>query len=159
MENQRILYKVKKSKPFVVGDLFVYLAVVLIVTVLFAVFIILPNKENSLGFTVTVDGEQYFTYSPASDSLEIASGKEDFIRVEKNDGMTLITVYSDGDSFNTIAFDREELTAKVTESNCSHSKDCTFSPKIKDSGAIYCAPHNLKITPKNSGGFTPPVTG
>ena len=161
MYNERVANVIKKSKPFKTGDLFVYLAVLVIITALFLSFVILPNRTKTSGFSVTVDGELYFSFTPTDKSLVIADGKESFIERKDTEDGVFITVYTlaDKSEYNVIFFDVKDLTAKVTESNCSTSHDCTFTPEIKDSGAIYCAPHALKIAPTSSDGFSEPTTG
>lgn len=152
---------IKKSKPFRAGDLFIYLTVLVIVFTLFLSFVIIPATKKSSGFKVTVDGELYFTFTLKDKSLIIADGKNGFIESEeKQDGIE-VTVYSSTDksSYNVIFFNTQDNTAKVIESNCSASHDCTYTPKIKDKGAIYCAPHALKIAPNNSDGFQEPIVG
>jgi len=161
MLNERVIDVIKKSKPFKAGDVLVYIAVLVTIAVLFLSFVIFPTANNSTGFTVTVNGEKYFTFSPTENKLIIADGKDGLISKTDAENGVYITVYSKADKsqFNVIFFDTENGTAKITESNCSTSHDCTFTPKIKDSGAIYCAPHGLKVVPSIGGGFSEPITG
>ena len=159
MFNNDFINGIKNSKPFKRGDLLVYLLVLLIVTILFAVFILFPKTQVSAGFKVTVNGELIFTFDN-SNGVTVSDGKDGLIETVSTDGGVLVTVYSslDKSGYNLIFFSTDG-TAEIIESDCSLSHDCTFIPKIKDNGAIYCAPRGLKVAPNIGGGFTPPVTG
>ena len=85
----------------------------------------------------------------------------DFVLLtETDDGYTL-TIYTSNDKtgFNVIFINTKESSVKIIESTCSVSKDCVYSPAISNSGAIYCAPHGIKIIPNGTSGNIPPIVG
>ena len=151
--------KTKDLKPFEFGDIIVYGFTLLLVAVLFLFLVIFPKTKTASGFKVTVNGNEVFTYYTASDKYVIKELSGYTIDVENTDGNYLLTVSSNDGHYNKILFDKSNNSAKLVESNCSLSKDCTFSPAITDNGAIICAPHALKIVPILSDGSTEPITG
>ena len=121
--------------------------------------VIFPKTKTASGFKVTVNGNEVFTYYNGINKYEISQLEDYVISVDNSDGNYLLTVSSNDGHYNKILFDKSNNSAKVVESNCSLSKDCTFSPAITDNGAIICAPHALKIVPILSNGSTEPITG
>lgn len=151
--------KTKDLKPFEFGDIIVYSLTLLLVAVLFLFLVVFPKSNHVSGFKVTVSGNEVFTYYTASDKYVIKELNGYVVEVDNTDGNYLLTVSSNDGHYNKILLDTANESAKVVESNCSLSKDCTFSPAITDSGAIICAPHSLKIVPILSDGSTEPITG
>jgi nitrite reductase/ring-hydroxylating ferredoxin subunit len=150
---------IRKSKPFKICDLIVYAALILFVAALFLYFIILPTiNTDTVGFCVSKGGKTVLTVKNLTCSVN-----DEFVWLvesEKVDENLRVTIFTDQTKlgYNVIIF-YANGSAKVVESTCSHSKDCTFSPAIKNSGVIYCAPHDLKIEPLTGSGFIPPVAG
>ena len=152
------LSKIKQSKPFEFSDIFVYCALILALALLFLFFVILPASSVSKGFNLFIDGNKVDVYYYGTDKVEICNDNYlDLITYDKSTNQ--ITVFVDGDKthFNVITVDNANKTAKITDANCSQSKDCVSTPTL--GVAIVCAPHKLKITPIGDDGFTPPVTG
>ena len=149
----------KKAKPFEFNDLFIYLAVIITVTVLFLAFVILPKNKTSDGFKVYKNGVQVLTFYYGDQSLIVNDGFN--VKKEQVDGGVYLTVYHSEDlsSFNKLYINLADKSVVMQDSTCSNSKDCTHTPAIKNVGAIYCAPHDLKIAPINSDGKVPPTTG
>lgn len=150
---------IRKSKPFRVCDLIIYAALIVFVAALFLYFIILPTlNADTVGFSVSKGGKTVLTVSDLN--CTVNSEFNSLVESEKVDGNLRVTIYTDQTKlgFNVIVF-YANGSAKVVESTCSHSKDCTFSPAIVNLGAIYCAPHDLKIEPLTGSGFIPPVAG
>lgn len=150
--------KIKQSKPFEIGDVFVYFALFLALLFLFIFFVIVPSTTVSNGFNIFIDGNKVAVYHYGSNKVDICN--DNYLNLINYDATKkTITVYSDSNktAYNVIAVDDANKTAKIIDANCSTSKDCVSTPSL--GVAIVCAPHKLKITPIGDGGFTPPVTG
>jgi len=153
-------YKSEK-RLFYVKDLIVYLVASLVIIGLFLGFIIFSKSNSSFkGFNISVKGHVIFTFH-ANGDISIDEDYQDVIQYTTSGDVITIKVLSTThhDGYNQIEINTKEKTANVVESNCSNSKDCVFSPKISTSGAIYCAPHELKISAIGDGSFIPPTTG
>ena len=158
MKNKDLTW-LKSKKPFMFNDLFVYAVALIVVLVLFLIFIVFPAKSSSNGFTVYKDGQTVLTFTYRDKKLDVKSGFTVFSKqTEKG---VLITVYTSNEKsgYNIIFADTVNNTAKVVESTCSTSKDCTHIPAVSNKGAIFCAPHGLKIVPTGGSGRTDPITG
>lgn len=142
---------------FYIKDLFVYLALILFIGALFLCFL-LPKKQVSSGFTISISDQIIFTLSFDDLSVEISDDYLDKISIDKKN--KLITIYhsTDKSTFNVIAYDDVNKSVVMKQSTCSATKECVQSPAISSSGMIYCAPHNLKILPLLPSA-TPPTTG
>lgn len=147
---------VKLSKPFKLGDLFIYGGVILIILAIFLA-VLLPKKNQTNGFIVYNGDSVVLTYEYDSDKLSIKDEFADSVVVATNGN---ITVYLDENKteFNTFAIDKKEKSVKIVDANCSVKKDCVHTPAMSNDGAIICMPHQLKIVPLGDG-FIPPVTG
>ena len=159
MLKKSVYNSVKSSKPFHFGDIFVYAIVSFVIIALFSFFVFFKKNNEHKGFEVIVKGQTLLTFTFSGNQIKVSN--EDLIFVEESDGGVYVTVYQDQEkqSYNVIYFNVNEKTAEVTESTCSLSKDCTVTPAINKSGAIYCAPHSLKIIPIGTEGFIPPTVG
>lgn len=158
---KRDLYEIKTLKAFEINDVFLYVFLLVVVSVLFILFVFSQNKNTPDGFTITVNGKSACTFTCLDNNLTINEEFKSLITfIETENGVTL-TVFTDESKsgYNVIFIDTFNQTAKVTESTCSISKDCVYSPAISRDGAIFCAPHGLKITPNGASGTIPPITG
>ena len=151
--------RTKNLKPFEFGDIFIYAVTLLLVVVLFIFLVITPKVSSVSGFSVTIHGDEILSFNVNSQKVSVNEMNGYSVEVADDELGYLITVKSDDGHFNKILFNFSKRSAKVVESNCSISKDCTFSPAITTSGTIICAPHGLKIVPILSGGYTEPITG
>lgn len=143
----------KNGKLFVKRDAAVYAFLLLLVAALFVIFALRPSSTESIGFYVYVKEELVLTIKYGEDPV-----------VHETDKATVVI---DGDDFY-VYFDEEKTDynkitvtadgAKITDSTCSLSRDCVYEPTIKNDGAIYCVPHELKIVTITST-ETPPLTG
>lgn len=150
-----------ERRLFYLKDVFIYLISALIIAGLFLGFIVLPNSSRDFnGFNILVDNQIVFSYLSNGD-INIDSDFTQNIQYSVNGDLIKITIHSTKHQggFNVVEINKKEKTAKVIESNCSNSKDCVFSPSISSSGAIYCAPHALKITAIGGSEFVPPTVG
>ena len=150
-----------ERRLFYLKDIIVYLVAALVIFGLFLGFVILPKSASSFsGFNVLVDNNIVLTYDSAGD-IHIDENYAQNIEYSIDNQVVKITIHSTTHhgGYNVIEINTSEKTAKVVESNCSNSKDCVFSPSISISGAIYCAPHALKVTAIGGGDFIPPSVG
>lgn len=148
----------RSSKLFYKGDLLIYSALSVMLIALFFALVIFPASKPTSGFEICRANDTILTYTDGKITVE--EKYSSLVQIKSVEKGFEVTVYTDQTKthFNVLLFDKKQSTAKVIESNCSHSKDCTYIPPIKNSGTIYCAPHDLKIQPINSD-FTPPVAG
>jgi hypothetical protein len=153
--------KIKRTKPFEKSDIFIYLALVIVIAILFIFFVIIPTVKKPNGFAVYKNGKTVLTFSLDDKKLEILSDFIALTDVDENENGITIIVYENADKlgYNTIYIDKKNRTAKVIDSNCSNSKECVHSPTISNTGAIFCAPRGLKITPISGDEFLPPIVG
>ena len=154
--------RLKSSKPFHFMDVFIYVFLVVIIFLLFLFFIIIPTKKNdeSLGFIVELNGKIIITYSYTLGELTIDDSISEFVQKNETDNGFILTLYNTKDKkeYNVLSVDNTEKSVKMIESTC-RSKQCTYLHEIKNSGIIYCAPRNLKISPIGGSGFIPPIAG
>ena len=146
--------EIKKSKPFYVLDVAVYLAVLTLAAAIFFALIPFKNAGEIAGFNFYFNNELVAEYSFSGGEFTVKSGFEErFARSE--DGSIIFYADADKTEYNVIIIDDETKTAKVTDANCT-GRDCTTQTAGKGGGFIFCAPHNLKITSKTLSG---PTTG
>lgn len=136
--------ELRNRKLFLKRDAAVYAILLSAIFCLFLFFVILPQKNDAQGFCV-YENETLILTCRYGQSPVIEKEAQNRVLVDGND----IYVY-----FNEEKTDYNRITAtngevKITESTCSSTRDCVYEPAIKNSGAIYCVPHKLKITPLN----------
>ena len=79
-----------------------------------------------------------------------------YVTTEGDGGLYLTVTTADG--VNTCFVDLGERSVKMTDADCSVSKDCTYMPALDGGdGAIVCVPNRIRIVPV--GGISAPVTG
>lgn len=148
---------IKKSKYFSVWDIIPY-AVVLVVAVVLMLVFLLPDKEKMSGFYVEYGEVRILTYDFSSDEFSVADGYAANVVVKDENGGHTVEINTD-DGVNVFFVDVEKRTVKMTDADCSFTRDCTYMPAIEESGdSIICVPHKLKIIAEGSG-VTSPVTG
>jgi hypothetical protein len=159
-ENFALSAKREQVQPFLKRDLFVYPAIFLFVLILFLI-VLLPAKSKTIGFTVSHQDTVILTFThEKAQPITLNPEYENLVEIEKIDQGYKVKIYTSLDKigYNTIVFDQEKRTAKVTDSNCSERKDCFHTPAISDNGTIYCSPHKLLIKPIGNVADTP-ITG
>ncbi len=147
--------EIKKRKIFVKRDIFVYVSIAVLVLGLFISLLVFNNKDAD-GFKVELNGQTVLTH---------VYGKE--FKVEK-DFLSKVTVSNDGehftvkitsaDGYNILFVNESDKSVKMQESDCP-SQNCVHMQEIKNAGAIFCAPRQLKITPLFDNEFVPPSVG
>lgn len=153
--------KLKSNKPFSVGDIYIYLGLILVIFALFLSIIIIPNSKKTDGFVIYKGEKKILTYYYENDLEKIEDDFLALVQIENADNGKLISIFSDSEKteYNIVFVNSKEQTVKMHDSTCSISKDCTISPKISNSGMIYCAPHEIKIVPLNNENNLPLWTG
>jgi hypothetical protein len=155
-----VFRKIKNSKPFSLVDLLVYAALLIIIAVLFLSFVVFPKTKVSDGFTIEVKGTVVLTYYFKNDEYFITPKYTELVEITETESGIFFKVYQPAKTkHNVVYFDFNEKSAKVTESNCSTSADCTHSPAIIKSGAIVCVPNNLVVSPLSGGNSNLPIVG
>lgn len=148
---------VKKSKYFTPWDLIPYAAVIAIAVVLLLAFL-LPAKESMTGFYVEYGDKRMMSYDFSSDRFDVSAEFENAVKVTAESGGYTVEVDT-SEGHNVFFVDKGKRTVKMTEADCSFSKDCTYMPAIEQAGdSIICVPHKLKIIAEGDG-VTSPVTG
>ncbi len=157
---QERLNGLRASKPFHINDLILYLAVFITVVVLFCAFVIFPNKKENDGFSVFCGDEIVCVLEFDSPTPTVSDGWLDKVQFDGTHNTIKIFFDDAKTDYNLISFDPAKRSVRITESTCSLSKDCVYTPAITGSdGMIFCAPHNLRITPLSGGGAIPPIVG
>ena len=142
-----------KIKPFLLGDIFVYLTVALLVLALFTSFFFLSKDRESKGFIVSLSGKTVFTYDLDNDKFKVENEFSKNLSIEQSKGGYIVTVLINEEDYNKIFIDKEHSEISVVESTCK-KEYCVHSPAIGKKGAIYCDPHGLKIMPIGADGFS-----
>ncbi len=144
----------KSRKAFEKKDLILYCLLFVFILSLFLSFIILPRTSSS-GFSIFINDKTVLTHEYGKD-FNVNQTYKNRITIENTDeGYYIKITFAEG--YNLIYVNEKDKYVKMQESDCP-SKNCTYMQPIKDAGAIYCAPRDLKILPLNDK-FIPPTTG
>ena len=134
----------------------VYVTIIAAIAALFCAFVIFPRKSPQTGFNAYHDGVRIFSYVYEDDFLNV---EDKWLSRVVKDGDRIFVFFDDAHTdFNELTVNRANGTAKITDSTCSRTRDCVYEPELADSGAIYCAPHKLKLAPTTAVA-QPPVIG
>lgn len=143
----------RRDRPFKPADVGVYVAVLLVIVVLFAVFFG-GEQTKPAQFIKAVDmttGETIFVYSATRNDWEIYDGASDWkVQVDTSNGVTVIfTKEIDGvEHFNKLRLkEGNKLSVKMIDSLCGFHQDCVhnFGEISLADSAIVCSPNRLKI--------------
>ena len=144
----------KKDKPFKALDVMLYLAVALVIMVLFYVFILDTESTPIRAVTVVDDetGEVLFVYNVTRDQFVVNDDNTNgwVIEVNTDDGIAVTLTREIGGEvhFNTLKITRgANPSVKMIDSRCGFHQDCVrnFSAVTRSGGAIVCSPNHLKI--------------
>ncbi len=139
--------QVKESKWFKLWDLTVYGVLAVLILALFAAFVFTKDKSPLISVKISYDNVTVFTYDFDSDSYAVLDG--DHIEIVANTASSLKLKFygEDKGHFNSITIDKGDCTVNVTDANCSASRDCVYSPEIKDKSSlpIICVIHKMVI--------------
>lgn len=148
--------RIKNSKPFVIKDVLLYTLILVFTATLFLIPLLSKNNRN--GFIVNYEGKEIFRYYYSEKEYSVTPFNGRIEITEEEFFSTVKICFGDSDTeYNILLIDNENNSVVMKDSTCSKTKDCTYSPKVSDNGAIICAPHKLKITPV--GGNKELVTG
>ena len=153
--NEEEILKIKSSKPFKKLDLIIYFLVFILIFTLFLVFVIIPKRDENLGFIVKLNGKTIATVKYGQ-TPNIEDDFKNFVVISSD--TILIYVNEEKTEYNKLQFDDEKKTVKVIETTCP-SKDCEKLTLNVGNGVIICAPHNLIISPLKASGQNLPTTG
>lgn len=151
----KVFSRVRGGGFFKRADIVVYALIAVVAIVLLLVFL-LPSDGGLSGFEITYDGATVLTYD-FDDGLTVKDAFRDAVVTTEGDGGLYLTVTT-ADGVNTCFVDLGERSVKMTDADCSVSKDCTYMPALDGGdGAIICVPNRIRIVPV--GGISAPVTG
>ena len=134
--------EIKKRPPLKKTDAILFSLLVILTCVLFFAFFKGNGELNEI--FIEIKNEKCFSYSFASDSYKVEEGFDNFIAVEKTDGIYTVKINTDG-HFNLIEINTVKKTVKMKDADCPN-KDCVFSFEIVRNGQqIACVPHRLIV--------------
>lgn len=146
----------KRDKPFKIGDVGIYLAVVLLIVVLFAVIFGAETEQiravQVVDFSNSDEGELLFAYNVARNEWVVYSENSSGWNIEVSEDGNDINVKfyrtKDGkEQYNVMTITRGvEVSVKMTDATCS-DKDCVynFPPLTVADRAIVCSPSRIKV--------------
>ena len=144
----------RRDKPFKIADIVPYMAVVLVIIVLFvAVFTEEKTSWNKLSVVDSETGETLFVYYAARNEYVVntQNSRNWRVTVENTDKGFLVTFTRDFDGterFNQLEITQSvTATAKMVDSICGFHKDCVrnFDEIDVSGGVIVCSPNRLKV--------------
>ncbi len=146
----------RRDKPFKLGDILIYMGVVLLILVLFGVFVLGDTGKGDIQRVNVIDertGEILFVYNTVRDEYTVNSTNSGGWQIEVEDisGGIRVTLYRtvDGEErYNQLTVMRgRDASVKMTDSVCGFHQDCVRNfPEIKRAGGvIVCSPNMLKV--------------
>ncbi len=154
-KSQQNIHNAKKDKFFKPADVMVYLAVVLVIVVLFSVFFgESSNAYQNIQTVSVVDmhtNQVLFVYDTLRNEYQIAENSPWAITVTpKADGIVVrLEGEIDGEQhFNEVTITvGSQPTAKMTDSICGFHQDCVrnFGTMTTAGQSIVCSPNYLKV--------------
>lgn len=141
------LDEVKQNKWFRAWDIIIYAVILIAAVALILAFTLGGDRSEVEGFYVAYKGERVLSFDFSEDSPKVLDGNR--ITVSAQGNVFTIRFETEDGGYNIIEADAENKTVRVTESNCSLHKDCTYTAPIKSnsSPSIVCTPHSLVIVP------------
>lgn len=139
--------QIKKRKPFALADVFVYAALAVLIVVLFIVFVFSVPQAPIKGVQFVYREQVVYTYSFETGG-KAATGWSKYFEERTEGDLVYVTFYEDEEKteYNVLCINLKEQSAKMTDTNCSHHKDCVYMDAIQSqNGVIICVPHGLKV--------------
>ncbi|MEG1706008.1 MAG: FAD:protein FMN transferase [Clostridia bacterium] len=155
-----VVGQVRKGKPFLFKDIFVYVALAVLIVGLFAVFVFPKGAalKKIEVYEMASSSKLMFSYSFVTNDYSIAIGYEKRIKITESKDKLLVTVYERdiddttdltkvGYNIIEISIVKDNLYAKVIEADCSKMPDCVnnFFPIKAGNDSIICIPHGIKV--------------
>ena len=135
--------QIREGKPFVFGDLIVYILLAVLIVALFCTCLG-RHAGKPEGIRIEVRGEIVYQYMFGSGGT-ISPGWEDRVSEERGDVLQVRIETASG--YNVIAIDEAARTVRIKDADCSRQKDCTHMQAIGEEGdVIVCIPHGLTVT-------------
>ncbi len=151
---KRDFSELKKSKPFYPFDLIIYGLLTAFIIAVFAAVFLFKGSTPAQGFFVMYENKVAAEYRWDDGNLKIKDGYASHFSETEN-GFYFYPDPADKNRYNLVVIERAAKTVSVKEATCA-GRDCISHKVNINGGFIYCAPHNLKITPM---GLTDPVSG
>lgn len=155
---ERNVLNAKRDKPFKLGDVAIYLAVILVIVVLFAVFLGEDKTESVklvkvVDFSKSGEGEVLFVYNVTRNEWQAYDGNSNGWDVQVTENGNELTVrfsrdFDGQERFNVLTVTRgAAVSVKMTDSVCGHSQECVryFAAITEANGTIVCSPNRIKI--------------
>lgn len=155
---ERNVLNAKRDKPFKLGDVAVYLAVILVIVVLFAVFLGEDKTESVklvrvVDFSKSGEGEVLFVYNVTRNEWQAYDDNSNGWDVQVTENGNELTVrlsreFDGQERFNVFTVTRgAAVSVKMTDSVCGHSQECVryFAAITEANGTIVCSPNRIKI--------------
>ena len=155
---ERNILNAKRDKPFKPGDVAVYLAVILVIVVLFSVFLGEDKTESVklvkvVDFSKSGEGEVLFVYNVTRNEWQIYDDNSNGWNIQVSENGNELTVrlsreFDGQERFNVLTVTRgTSVSVKMTDSVCGHSQECVrnFPAVTVPNSAIVCSPNHLKI--------------
>lgn len=155
-KTERNVLNAKRDKPFKLGDVGVYIAVVLLIVVLFAAFFGTEKEQiravQMIDFSNSNEGELLFAYNVARNEWVVYSDNTSgwIVEVAEDGNDINVKFYKlvDGkEHFNVMTITRgSNVTVKMTEATCE-DKACVYNfPVLTEADrTVVCSPNRLKI--------------
>ena len=135
--------QIREGKPFVFGDLIVYILLAVLIVALFCTCLG-RHAGKPEGIRIEVRGEIVYQYMFGSGG-SISPGWE--VAVSEERGEILLVHIETEFGYNVIAIDETARMVRMQDADCSRRKDCTHMRAIGGGGeVIVCIPHALKVT-------------
>ncbi|MBR6788993.1 MAG: NusG domain II-containing protein [Clostridia bacterium] len=142
---QNKLGQVKNSKPFRLADLIVYALLAGVIVLLFTLFIFVSPALPLSKVYADVGNAELFSYDFEKGALDLKDVQGVTVSVTESDESLSLVIAFEGGGSNVVVIEKSG-SARVSEANCSLSKDCAHtSPIIDSNGVIVCVPHRLRI--------------
>ena len=151
---RKTLPELKRSAPFYVFDLLIYLLSITLIALLFITGVFSGNKADAVGVNFIYDNELAAEFRFSDGVFTVKDGYESYFLRNGNEICFYPNAQNKND-YNIIIINCEEKTVYIKDATCA-GRDCLTQKITGGKGFIYCAPHKLKITPM---GLTTPVTG
>lgn len=149
----------KRDKPFKIGDIGVYLIVLIVIAALFVGFFGGDNTEQSIKLVHVVDmsrssaGEIIFTYNAMRNEWIVYDDNSSGWKIEakQTDGGAEIRFSREIDGeqrYNVVTISRGSgVSVKMSDSVCGYHQECVrnFPAITRPNASIVCSPNSLKI--------------
>ena len=134
----------KEEKFFKKGDVFVYVAIAVIIAAIFSVALFTGKEEGMTSAEVYFGETAIYVYSFTQRTGEITEAGKQYASAEEKDGIVFVTINTEKGK-NVVEIGADYI--KMADADCSRHPDCVerFLPLEKGNGAIVCLPHDIKI--------------